>query len=84
LVPLAMLLFSAFRGPADFQPFEDGARWVIDNVARLYLNPGFFQRLLPDTAISVLGTVGLTTAMAFALAWAVERTDCPGRELIGV
>lgn len=84
LVPLAMLLFSAFRGPADFLPFEDGARWVIDNVARLYLNPGFFQRLLPDTAISVLGTVGLTTAMAFALAWAVERTDCPGRELIGV
>ncbi|MGQ3029772.1 MAG: ABC transporter permease, partial [Ferrovibrionaceae bacterium] len=84
LVPLAMLLFSAFRGPADFLPFEDGARWVTDNVARLYLNPGFFQRLLPDTAISVLGTVALTTMMAFTLAWAVERTDCPGRELIGV
>ena len=27
-VPLAMLLFAAFRGPADYLPFEPGARWI--------------------------------------------------------
>jgi iron(III) transport system permease protein len=35
-VPLAMLLFAAFRGPADYLPFEPGARWTLEHVQALF------------------------------------------------
>ena len=38
-VPLAMLLFAAFRGPADHLPFEPGARWTIEHVRALFTDP---------------------------------------------
>src|SRR5205085_3307055 len=81
LVPLSVLLFSAFRRPPDFLPFESGARWSLENVQRLYTRTALFQRLLPDTLVSVAGTLVLTTAWAFAIAWLLERTDLPGRNL---
>src|SRR5438105_11166287 len=79
LVPLAILLFSAFRGPADYLPFEDGAGWSLDNILKLASNVALLKRLLPDTLISVGGTVAATSTLAFALAWLIERTDLSGR-----
>lgn len=81
LVPLATLLFAAFRGPADYLPFEADTRWSIENIAALYNNTALLGRLLPDTLISVIGTVLCTSLLAFSLAWLVERTDLPGREV---
>jgi iron(III) transport system permease protein len=80
-VPLAMLLFAAFRGPADFLPFEPGARWTLEHIHALFTDPVIYTRVLPDTLVFVAGAVALVFVIAFTLAWLVERTDLPGREL---
>src|SRR5262249_25672382 len=80
-VPLAMLLFAAFRGPADFLPFEPGARWTLEHVRALISDPVIYTRILPDTFVFVAGTVVLVFAIAFGLAWLVGRTELPGREV---
>jgi iron(III) transport system permease protein len=80
-VPLAMLLFAAFRGPADFLPFEPGAQWTLEHVRALLTDPVIYTRILPDTFVFVAGTVVVVSAMAFGLAWLIERTDLPGREI---
>ena len=79
-VPLAMLLFAAFRGPADHLPFEPGAHWTLEHIRALFTDPIIYARILPDTFIFVAGTVMLVFAIAFVLAWLIERTDLPGRE----
>ena len=77
--PLAMLGFAAFRGPAEFLPFEPGAHFTLDNLRTVFSDPVLLTRILPDTLVFVAGTVTLTTAIAFMLAWLIERTDLPGR-----
>src|SRR5262245_25059753 len=69
LVPLLVLLFSAFRGPPDYLPFESQARWSLENIATLYRNTALLGRMLPDTLTSVIGTVICTSVAAFTLAW---------------
>ena len=80
-VPLGMLLFAAFRGPADYLPFEPGTSWTLAHVRALFIDPVILTRILPDTFVFVAGTVILAFAIAFGLAWLVERTDLPGREV---
>jgi iron(III) transport system permease protein len=79
--PLAMLLFAAFRGPADFLPFEPGARWTFEHIRALFADQVLYTRIVPDTLVFVLGTVALVFAIGLALAWLIERTDLPGREI---
>ena len=66
--PLAMLLLSAFRGPADYLPFEPGARWTLEHLYALVTDPVIYTRVLPDTFTFVAGTVTLVFVIAFALA----------------
>ncbi len=80
-VPLLVLVYAAFRGPADFLPFEPGAQWTLDNIRQVFDDPILYRRILPDTLVFVAGTVTVTTVIAFALAWLVERTDLSGRDL---
>jgi iron(III) transport system permease protein len=80
-VPLAMLLLAAFRGPADLLPFEPGARWTFEHIRALFADPIIVTRILPDTFVFVAGTVVLAFALGFGLAWLIERTDLPGREV---
>ncbi len=80
-VPLAMLVFAALRGPADHLPFEPGAHWTLEHIRALFTDPIIYARILPDTFVFVAGTVMLVFAIAFALAWLIERTDLPGREI---
>jgi iron(III) transport system permease protein len=80
VVPLGMLLFTAFRGPADALPFEPQARFTLEHIRNFYSDPILYRRIIPDTLVFAAGTVALTFAMAFTLAWLVERTDLPGRE----
>ena len=76
-----MLIYAAFRGPADFLPFEPGAHFTFENVRALFSDPVLLRRILPDTLTFVAGTVTMTTIIAFALAWLTERTDLPARNL---
>jgi iron(III) transport system permease protein len=80
-VPLAMLIYAAFRGPADFLPFEAGAQWTLDNVSAVLTDPIMYWEIIPDTLTFVAGTVCLTTVMALTMAWLIERTDLPRRNL---
>ncbi len=81
VVPLAMLLLTAFRGPSDFLPLENGAHWTLGNLSSVYRNAVLYDTIIPDTLVFVAGTVSLVFVVAFALAWLIERTDLPGREL---
>src|SRR5215831_9831870 len=74
-----MLLTAAFRGPQDLLPFEDGAHWTFDNLREVYLDAHLYQVLIPNTLIFTAGSVALTFAIAFTLAWLIERTDLPWR-----
>ena len=79
-VPLGMLVLTAFRGPADYLPFESGSGWTLANVRSIYTSPALYDTVIPNTFGFVIGTVLLVSAIAFALAWLVERTDLPGRQ----
>src|SRR5262245_12456850 len=78
--PLAMLLVTAFRGPAEFLPFEPGARWTLGNLILVYSEAALYERVVPDTLVLVAGSVALSFSIGFGLAWLVERTDLPGRD----
>ena len=79
MAPLLALLATAFRGPSDVLPFEPGAHWTLDNLADVYLGTNLLTKVLPDTAIFVIGSVTVTFFTAFTLSWLVERTDLPWR-----
>jgi len=46
--PLLMTVFTAFRGPVDFLPFEPGAQFTLDNLRAVYTS-GIFRDTLIDT-----------------------------------
>ena len=79
--PLAMLLLTAVRGPADALPFEQGAQWTLEHFRAIYSDSVLYTRIIPDTLVFVLGSVALCFVIAFTLAWLVERTDLPWRDL---
>ena len=82
MAPLLALLATAFRGPSDLLPFEDGAHWTLAYLADVYLGTNLLTTTLPNTAIFVGGSVVVTFFTAFTLAWLVERTDLPWRTAI--
>jgi iron(III) transport system permease protein len=79
--PLLMTVFTAFRGPADFLPFESGAQFTFDNVKDVYTS-GIFRDTVRDTAWFVGGSTALAFVVSFALAFLVERTNLPCRHPI--
>lgn len=79
--PVAMLVLSAFRGPEQVLPFEPAAHWSLVHVVAVYGDPVIYGRVLPQTLVFACGAVTLTFILAFTLAWLVERTDLPGRNV---
>ena len=79
--PLLMTVFTAFRGPVDFLPFEPGARFTLDNIKAVYTS-GIFRDTLTDTAWFVGGSTVLAFVVSFILAFLVERTTLPCRDLL--
>jgi iron(III) transport system permease protein len=79
--PLCMLLIAAFRGPADLLPFEPGAHWTLEHFRAIYSDAALYSQVIPDTLTFVGSSVALNFVIAFVLAWLVERTDLPWRDL---
>lgn len=79
--PLCMLLLTAFRGPDQVLPFEAGAHWSLEHFRVVYSDPVLYTRVLPQTLVFALGSVMVTASIAFTLAWLIERTDLPGRNV---
>src|SRR6266545_1375860 len=76
LVPLAMLLFTAFTEDAIF---GTGAP-TLQNFVEAYAS-WHILGLFGNSLIYALGTAVLTLIMGGAVAWVVERTDAPGGAL---
>ncbi|HVV94044.1 MAG TPA: iron ABC transporter permease [Hyphomicrobiales bacterium] len=79
--PLGMLLAAALRGPPDVLPFEAGARWTLGNLAAAFGERELYTRIIPNTVVFTVASVALTFVIAFVLAWLVERTDLPLRNV---
>jgi iron(III) transport system permease protein len=75
--PLILLLVVAFRGPGDLLPMEPGATWTLAHLRDVYTSPDLYRGTLPDTAIFVGASLSVAFAIAFGLAWLVERTELP-------
>lgn len=72
--PLSFLIIVSFRGPADYLPMEQGARWTIENFKHIYLDPELYSKVLPDTLVFATGSVAISVVTALALAWHFERS----------
>ena len=82
--PLLLLLIVAFRGPGDLLPFEPGSTWTLAHVRDVYSDPILYRVTLRDTLLFAAGSVSLAFAVAFLLAWLIERTDLPGHSTLFV
>jgi len=79
--PIALTVYSAFRTPADWLPFEAGASWGLGNFTAIYTSGALLSTAV-DTSVFVAGSVALALAIGFALVWLVERTDLPLRRVL--
>jgi iron(III) transport system permease protein len=77
LLPLALVVLSSFR-PGGF-PLDPGL--TLQNYVSAYGDPGF-PILFLNTVAFALGASSFALALGIGLAWLVERSDLPGRELL--
>src|SRR5262245_32762767 len=61
---------------------EDG-QFTLDNYARVFTEPGLLSALVNSIIISVATTI-FSLVLALPMAWAVARTDMPGRQFVRV
>lgn len=76
LVPVSALLFTAF---AEDTPYGPGG-FTLENFVTAYSSPHLYL-LFWNSLVFAGGTALLTFALGLLVAWVVERTDAPGREL---
>lgn len=81
--PIGMTVYSAFRVPSDAWPFESKASWGFGNFVEVYAG-GALQNTLIDSSIYVVGCVVVSMTLGLSLAWLVERTNLPFRNLVFV
>lgn len=79
VVPLILLGISSLR-PTGF-PLEAG--WTLSNFGKVFLADNF-KGLVWTTLVFALGSTVLAMILGTALAWLVERTDLPGRNVFRV
>jgi iron(III) transport system permease protein len=83
LVPLAIQLISALRGP--FLPFFiPSAHWGFGNFRELYTMSGQFGATVWATFRFVGGAALISIVLGWGLAWLVVRTNLPLRRLVSV
>jgi len=83
LAPLAMTVFTAFRGPLDLLPFEPAARTTLANFVDIVAG-GRLTSTVRDTTVYVTGSVLIAFVVGGSLAWVIERTDLPFRNVLFV
>lgn len=78
IVPVSLLIFTAFRGPVTSLPFEASAVMTIGNFTSIF-SSGAVLETARDTGVFVLGSVALSFVLGLTMAWLIERTNLPGR-----
>jgi iron(III) transport system permease protein len=80
-VPLTTLIVASVRASSLTLPFDPAARFRIDNFQKVATDDQL-PSLARNTALFVAGTLAIGIAISVTLAWVVERTDIPFRNLI--
>lgn len=75
-VPLVAFVYTAF---AEETPTGPGAL-TFANVLHVYRDP-FIAGVIGNTLVFAAGTALLTFVLGASIAWLVERSDCPGRNI---
>lgn len=81
--PLVMLLVASFKETHNALPFEGGVPWTFQNYVDVFLNSQTY-RVLVATLVFAGGSLAVSFALAIALAWLIERTDLPFRNVVFV
>ena len=82
-IPLLMNIYTAFRGPVEFLPFEPEAVFTTANLTAAFGDSSVLTTF-KDTAIFAVGSVAVAFVVGMPLAWLVERTNIPFRNAIYV
>jgi iron(III) transport system permease protein len=72
-VPIFAVILASVRGPAEYLPIENGARWTLENFRYVYGEPRLYKDIVPNTLILAIGSVAFSGSIALALGWYVER-----------
>ena len=72
----------AFRVPTDDLFIEASSSWSVGNFPIIYTSSRGLQSTLLDTGIFVFGSVALAFTLGFTIAWFIERTDTPFRNVL--
>jgi iron(III) transport system permease protein len=79
-IPLAVMIFTSFRGPDSTLPFDERARTTLANYLAL-LRDASFLHTIRDTSLFVVSSLTISLGVGIPLAWLTQRTDMPGRRL---
>lgn len=77
LAPVVMVVLTSFQA----EPLAHVADYTIGNYLEVYLDPDTYE-LLSNTMLFGAGAIAVGFFFAFPLAWLVERTNTPGRNLM--
>ena len=78
--PLVMLLWAAFQDASRGIRIVPPIHWSLVNFERVFGDPQTYAHLL-QTAVFAGGSLVLAFAISITLAWLIERTDLPFRNL---
>ncbi len=73
-IPLLTNVFTAFRGPPDYLPFEAQSGFSLTNFPTAYSKASALT-VFWDTGIFAIGSVAVGFTIGITLAWLVERTQ---------
>lgn len=77
LAPMVTLIYSSFLTG---RPGIPGAQWTLENYITAYTNPRSYQAILNSFLYAGGGTL-ISVFFAIIMAWAIERTNMPLRNL---
>jgi iron(III) transport system permease protein len=81
--PLLMLLVSSLKKTEGRLPFEANTPFTLENYSDVFLDTRLYS-LLGNTLFFAAGSLAIGFVLSVLLAWLVERTDLPLRNLVFV
>ncbi len=84
LPALLITIVQAFRVPSGRLFFEATSSWGVSNFPDVYSGSRALQSTAIDTAIYTVGAVSLGFSIGLVIAWLIERTNLPLRNIVFV
>lgn len=81
IAPLLMTTLSSFKLTVGVLPFEPGSIWSLQNYATVFLDPATYSIII-NTLVFSVGSLLMAITLSIVLAWLIERTDLPIRNVV--